>query len=107
MAFSEFLETLELSPESKVLTDSSSDEFKASIQRWSDVDAQIPGAIIKVANEQDAILSVRTISCNRHVTLIFPAPRFNASSRPGYPSFSPLEDIVLSPRSERKGLFSI
>ena len=44
-----------LSPEARVLTDSSSKEFQLALLRWSDIDIKVPGAIIQVANEVDAV----------------------------------------------------
>lgn len=48
-----------LSKDSKVLTDPSSSDFKATIERWSDLSLKVPGAIVKPANEEDVIHTVR------------------------------------------------
>ncbi|MCJ1267609.1 hypothetical protein MMC22_007495, partial [Lobaria immixta] len=44
-----------LSPEARVLTDISSKEFQLALLRWSDINIKVPGAIIQVANELDAV----------------------------------------------------
>ncbi|KAJ6454303.1 hypothetical protein C8R47DRAFT_1228728 [Mycena vitilis] len=51
--------TASISSESKILTDQSSEEFKGSLQRWSDIGIQIPAAIVLVATENDAVLAIR------------------------------------------------
>ena len=60
MAVSDFLATIkgELSPSAKVLSDSRTEEFKSSLQRWSDLNAQTPGAIVLVATEDDIVKTV-------------------------------------------------
>ena len=47
-----------LSQDAKVLTDSNNDEFKELLRRWSDIDKQIPGAIVLVATEEDVVKTV-------------------------------------------------
>ena len=60
MAVSDFLATIkaELSPGAKVLSDSRTEEFKLTLQRWSDLNTQTPGAIISVATEDDIVKTV-------------------------------------------------
>lgn len=60
MALNEFVSELKgsLSPDACVLTDASSKDFQLALQRWSDVGIMIPGAIVKVASEHDAIVTV-------------------------------------------------
>ena len=48
----------QLSSESKILTDHESPDFKASSKRWSDLGSQVPGAIIRLANEADVVHTV-------------------------------------------------
>ncbi|KAK1230304.1 hypothetical protein PQX77_006597 [Marasmius sp. AFHP31] len=48
-----------LSQDAKVLTDSNHDEFKELLRRWSDIDKQIPGAIVLVATEEDVVKTVK------------------------------------------------
>jgi hypothetical protein len=57
MAVSELLNTLhgELSANAKVLVDPTNDEFKVALQRWSDTDKKVPGAIVLVASEEDIV----------------------------------------------------
>ncbi|KAF6228248.1 hypothetical protein HO133_007978 [Letharia lupina] len=57
MALSRFIIELRinLSPEARVYTDASSKDFQLALLRWSDVDVKVPGAIIQVANELDAV----------------------------------------------------
>ena len=52
-----------VSKESRIVTDQQDAEFKASLERWSNLDLKVPGAIIRPANEKDAILTVRSL-CN-------------------------------------------
>ena len=47
-----------LSHDAKILTDPSKDEFKELLRRWSDINKQIPGAIVLVATEQDVTNTV-------------------------------------------------
>jgi len=60
MAISSCISTIaaELSAGAKILTDSTSEEFKTSIERWTDLDLQVPGAIVVVATENDILKSV-------------------------------------------------
>ena len=60
MAVSELLNTLhgELSASAKVLVDSNKDEFKVALQRRSDTDKKVPGAIVIVASEEDIVKTV-------------------------------------------------
>ena len=63
MKLGEFITVLhdKLSPDSKILTDQQDNDFKTSLERWSNIDLQVPGAIIKPANEADVILTVGLI----------------------------------------------
>jgi hypothetical protein len=47
-----------LSPKALILDDRDSDDFKAALVRWSDVDLQVPAAIIKPATEGDIVVTV-------------------------------------------------
>ena len=47
-----------LSPKALILDDRDSDDFKAALVRWSDVDLQVPAAIIKPATEDDIVVTV-------------------------------------------------
>ena len=60
MALRAFLDSLQecLSPASQILTDQSNQDFKASAQRWSNIDIKVPGAILKPGDEQDTITVV-------------------------------------------------
>jgi FAD/FMN-containing dehydrogenase len=53
--------TAELSPESRVLTDESSAEFKASMNRWTDYDLKMPSAIVQPATEDDMATTVKEL----------------------------------------------
>lgn len=66
MAVSELLNTLhgELSANAKVLVDPSNDEFKVTLQRWSDTDKKAPGAIVMVASEEDIVKTVSPTSAS-------------------------------------------
>ena len=57
MGFDHFISELEgrLSAKACILTDPSSKDFQIALQRWSDVEVQIPGAIVQVAEELDAV----------------------------------------------------
>ncbi len=46
-----------LSPEACVLTDASSKDFQLALLRWSDVGIKVPGAIVKVTSEHDAVMT--------------------------------------------------
>lgn len=48
----------QLSLKAIILDDQDSDEFKASLVRWSDVDLQVPSAIIKPVTEDDIVATV-------------------------------------------------
>jgi hypothetical protein len=48
-----------LSPKALILDDRDSDDFKSALVRWSDVDLQVPTAIIKPAAEDDIVVTVR------------------------------------------------
>jgi hypothetical protein len=60
MAVLDFLATIkaELSPSAKVLSDSRMEGFKSTLQRWSDLNARTPGAIVLVATEDDIVKKV-------------------------------------------------
>ena len=51
-----------LSDDAQILQDSSDTSFKESLQRWSNLGLQVPGAIIKPATELDAVAIVRDAS---------------------------------------------
>lgn len=46
-----------LSANSKILVDQQTPDFKTSLERWSNLALQIPGAIVKPANEADLVLT--------------------------------------------------
>jgi hypothetical protein len=48
----------QLSPKAIILDDRDSADFKAALVRWSDVDLQVPAAIIKPATEDDIVVTV-------------------------------------------------
>ena len=48
-----------LSNDAQILQDSQDTAFKESLQRWSNLGLQVPGAIIKPATELDAVTIVR------------------------------------------------
>lgn len=52
----------QISKESKILTDPQDADFQASLERWSNFDLKVPGAIIKPINETDLVLTVSIIS---------------------------------------------
>jgi hypothetical protein len=60
MAVSELLKTHhgELSANAKVLVDPTNDEFTVALQRWSDIEKKVPGAIVMVASEEDVVKTV-------------------------------------------------
>ena len=64
MALAQFIFGLRgnLSPEARVLTDTSSKDFQLALLRWSDVNIKVPGAIIQVANELDAVTTASPIT---------------------------------------------
>lgn len=49
----------QLSSLSRILTDHESPDFRASLERWSDIGSQTPGAIIRLASEADVVHTVR------------------------------------------------
>ncbi|KAL1988299.1 hypothetical protein VTN96DRAFT_274 [Rasamsonia emersonii] len=57
----EFVDALraKLSSDSHVLTDPQHAEFKDSLQRWSNIDLKVPRAIVRPANETDAVTTVK------------------------------------------------
>ncbi|KAI2615209.1 FAD-binding domain-containing protein [Hypoxylon sp. NC1633] len=61
MASESFLSSLssKLSPETKVLRDAKSSDFKASMERWSNYDLKVPFAIVQPASESDVVHTVR------------------------------------------------
>ena len=59
----------QLSGQSRILTNHESPEFRASLERWSDLGSQTPGAIISLASEVDVVHTVRRRS-------ILPQSRF-------------------------------
>ncbi|KAJ7213411.1 hypothetical protein GGX14DRAFT_550574 [Mycena pura] len=44
---------LQLSPQSRILADSATDDFKESLLRWSDIDLEVPGTIVRLAAQYD------------------------------------------------------
>jgi hypothetical protein len=60
MAISKLVESLtaKLSPAAAVLTDPASDEFKAALERWTELDLETPGAIVLVSSEDDIVQTV-------------------------------------------------
>ena len=48
-----------LSHDAQILQDPADTAFKESLQRWSNLGLQVPGAIIKPATELDAVTTVR------------------------------------------------
>lgn len=67
MSLKDFVEVLQAqtSKQSKILTDPQDAEFQTSLERWSDFDLKVPGAIIKPVNEADIIHTV-------FIFLVFP-----------------------------------
>ncbi|KAH9223770.1 hypothetical protein DL95DRAFT_431599 [Leptodontidium sp. 2 PMI_412] len=61
MAVSHFLTAIkaELTKEAKLLSDSSTEEFKVALERWSDRDLKTPSAIVLVATEEDIVKTVK------------------------------------------------
>ena len=57
MTITDFITELrgDLSVEACVLSDPTKEDFQLALLRWSDVDVKIPGAIVQVANESDAV----------------------------------------------------
>ena len=64
MAFNEFVSELRqtLSTQSRIITDVANKEFQLALLRWSDVDVKVPGAIVQVASESDAVVTVGPFS---------------------------------------------
>ena len=60
MKLESFLGSLKrsLSEGSRILTDRNDQEFKTSLERWSDIDLQVPAAIVKPISEADAAVIV-------------------------------------------------
>lgn len=60
IAVSDFLATIkaDLSPGAEVLSDSSAEEFKSALQRWSNLDVQTSGVVVVVATEDDNVTTV-------------------------------------------------
>jgi hypothetical protein len=60
MAISQFVEclTAKLSQAACVLTDPASDEFKAALERWTELELKTPGAIVQVSSEEDTVQTV-------------------------------------------------
>ena len=56
-----FLESLKgaLSEGTKILTDQNDQGFKTSLERWSNLDLQVPAAIVKPISEADTVTIVR------------------------------------------------
>lgn len=64
MNLKDFVEVLNgrISNESRILTDPQDAEFRVSLERWSNFDLKVPGAIIKPVSEADVVLTVSIIS---------------------------------------------
>ena len=54
MAITEFVQLLraELFGSAKVLADPSREEFKAALERWTNLELKVPGAIVLVTTEE-------------------------------------------------------
>lgn len=63
MAFTQFLSALrdDLSPQAQVLTDPTNESFKQALQRWSDIEVKVPGAIVQIGSEKDAVKTASSI----------------------------------------------
>ena len=63
MALPQFVFDLKgkLSPEARILADPSSKEFQLALLRWSDINIEVPGAVIQVANELDVVATASTL----------------------------------------------
>ncbi|PMD57104.1 Glucooligosaccharide oxidase [Hyaloscypha bicolor E] len=61
MTISKLVESLtaKLSPAASVLTDPASDEFKAALERWTELDLETPGAVVLVSSEEDIVQTVK------------------------------------------------
>ena len=64
MALPQFILDLKgkLSPKARILADPSSKDFQLALQRWSDINIEVPGAVIQVANELDAVATAGPMS---------------------------------------------
>ena len=73
-----------LSPGARILTDVSSEDFQLALLRWSDLNIKVPGAIIQVANEFDAVTTASSMPLNRERSVLI---RFRlGESRIGLPN---------------------
>jgi len=63
MASPSFIQALTavLSPESRILIDESSAEFKASMNRWTNFNLKVPSAIVQPASEDDVVTTVKEL----------------------------------------------
>lgn len=61
MKLESFTESLRgaLSEGSQILTDQKDQEFMTSLERWSNLDLQVPAAIVKPVSEADTVIIVR------------------------------------------------
>lgn len=66
MATTDFLDAIkaELSSGARVPTLTSGDQFKAALERWSDLDLKIPLPISVIATEADIVKTV-TLNANK------------------------------------------
>jgi hypothetical protein len=56
MSFSTFLSNIKTElAHTKILSDPSDEKFKSAIERWTDINLQIPGAIIMIESEDDIL----------------------------------------------------
>ena len=64
MALPQFILDLKgkLSPKARILADPSSKDFQLALLRWSDINIEVPGAVIQVANELDAVATAGPMS---------------------------------------------
>jgi hypothetical protein len=60
MAISKLVESLtaKLTAAGSILTDPASNEFKAALERWTELDLETPGAIVLVSSEEDIVQTV-------------------------------------------------
>ncbi|PQE15890.1 FAD binding domain containing protein [Rutstroemia sp. NJR-2017a BVV2] len=70
MTLSNLLSGLEqkLSPGAEILIDPSSAKFKAVLQRWSDIDVKVPGAILRPTTKSDTVNIVSQLT-SPHLTI--------------------------------------
>lgn len=63
MAFADFISHLAptLSPGAEILTDPWEDKFKTVLERWSNISVHTPAAILRPANEADAVAIVSSL----------------------------------------------